>query len=1001
MPRNVIRKKLPWRFFLVPLLCLSMTISAQAGTVGKIAGNVKDAQTGESLPGVNIVIQDSKMGAATDPSGDYFILNVPPGIYNVEASMVGYTTLSKAQIEVNIDRTVRVDFSLSPTTIQGEEVTVVAEREVVHMDMSASQVAISQQQVYEVPLVVSMPQMINLQAGVENMIIRGGGLDQTGMVVDGLRMDDNESNEPMLMVNLSAMQEVNIIKGGFNAEYGNIRSGLINVVTKEGSWSRYNGSLDFRYGVAHQKHRGASLFSWDNYYLRPYLDPAVCWVGTENGSWDEYTKKQYQSFAGWNSFVADNPGLGLTPEEARDLFIWQHRADGSADLGHPHPGKYGDEPDYNLDVSFGGPIPFVGQYLGNMSFFFSHYINVEWPVLPSAIDNLFERNTLFKLTSNLSNSMKLGVEGVLGKLSLPGEGDPGAGTGAAGELPDGYDRGIYFIHGSSPLDIKRYMVGVTFDHVLSPMTFYNVRLSIVNKKNDMNGARVLRDLTIRRTFGNTGMDERPWGWLNQAGYQYALGTDHIIGGVGGGGKNFNEVNTINGNIDFTSQVTKRNQVQAGIMLIYDDYNITYGEKGLDPTGDEWIEWKQSPLRIGAYVQDKLEFEGMIANLGLRMDYNDPNTSWYTVDPYSKYFSRQYKDQFLAETPSEPAKGKMKISPRLGVSHPITAVSKLYFNYGHFYSMPLSSTYYEINYGRTSTGILSIGNPNQDLPRTIAYELGYEHELGKGFLITLAGYYKDISNQTASRSYINYDGSVNYNTYDNSNYEDIRGFELTFERRWGKWVTGWMNYNYQVITSGFFGREIYYQDPRQQAIYGLRNPVQEKPLPQPFARANLRIMSPSEWGPQFVGVHWLDELSLDFLFQYKSGEYFTWEPVPPYTEENNVQWKSYYNFDLRINKRFRVSRYNMSLFADITNLFDIKYLRPFAGFSDEGDMRDYYNSLHLPIYSQEKYKTQGYTAGNDKPGDVRSSDKPYINMPNIDFISWNPPRSVLFGLIFDF
>ncbi|MCP4582528.1 MAG: TonB-dependent receptor, partial [candidate division Zixibacteria bacterium] len=443
-----------------------------------------------------------------------------------------------------------------------------------------------------------------------------------------------------------------------------------------------------------------------------------------------------------------------------------------------------------------------------------------------------------------------------------------------------------------------------------------------------------------------------------------------------------------------------NEIKAGLEINYDDFDMSFGEDGLDPTDNYWIEWQQSPIRYGAYVTDQLVFKGMIANLGLRFDYNDPRCDWYTADRYSQYFSRQFKAQFETETPTEPAKGHLKISPRIGISHPITTNSKLYFNYNHTYNMPTADQMYQINTGRDATGIIDIGDPNLEQPRTISYELGYEHEIGTMFLISLAGYYKDVTDEIAEITYENYDASVSYMTYNNSHYADIRGFELSLEKRWGDWITGWFNYNYMVTTDGAFGREFFYQDPRKQMVEGLRDPVQEKPLAQPFARADLQIRSPADWGPEVRGHHPLDELAFNMVFDYRAGDYETWEPIGPYKAENNVQWKDSYNFDARISKNINISRYDLTLYLDIVNIFDRKVLSS-LGFSNEADWRNYMNSLHLPIYSEDKYQNAGFTAGDDKVGDVRSGDKQYINMPDIDYLSWNEPRSVVFGLSFDF
>ena len=1021
----MVKKCLILSFFLLSGLSLLM-----AGTTGKIAGKITDAQTGEPLPGANVFVEGTTLGAATDTEGDYFILNVPPGTYSVASTMMGYAKLRQSLVRVSIDRTIKVDFKMKIQAVTGEEVTIVSERDIVQLDMSASQISFAAEQIYEVPLVVDIRQFINLQAGIEGDLIRGGGLDQQGLVVDGLTFLDNQTNAPMLIVNLSAVEEVSVIKGGFNAEYGNIRSGLINITTKSGT-QRYHGSVDVRYTPSEQKHRGPSLFSHDNFYLRPYLDPGVAFVGTANGDWDEYTQAQNEEFGGWNAFVADNPDLGLTAEQARDLFIWQHRAEGSAELGHPFPGEYGNKPDYNVDLSFGGPIPFFGNNLGDMTFFASHRVNVERPIIALQRDRDYTRNSMFKLTSNISSNIKFGLEVLIGKFESAGGRDVSGGlvlnqdlvgSDAVDDSPGFFtsnERGIYFPFGDSPITQDRRIFGLTFDHVLNPKTFYSVRVSFVNKENDQNGVETLQRLglfrpgfepgvsnaDIIRSFGSQAVDAAPYGFSGSGGYQYALAGGAVIGGIGGGSRNLNKVNTLNAKIDLTSQITKRNEVQVGIMLNYDDLDVLEGAWGSgDPTGDQRIEYKEQAVRIGAYVQDKLEFEGMIANIGLRLDYNQPNANNFLGDPFSPFFSGVFlkpivedrKAIFEENVPSESAKSRVKISPRLGVSHPITDVSKIYFNYGHFYSMPLSSNLYAVNFGRAGSGILEVGNPSAEIPRTIAYELGYEHEIADMFLISLTGYYKDITNQTAGINFVNFDGSVNYETLNNSNYADVRGLEVSLEKRWGSWITGWVNYNYLIETNGSIGREFFFQDQRRQRNEGLRDPKQEKPLARPSARANIQLRSPDNWGPALGGIKPLEDVTVDLLFQYKSGNYFTWEPIGPFTVENNLQWKSTYDWDLRIGKRVTIGRRDFTFFADIFNVFNTKRMSGGGFRNTQVDMRNYLNSLHLPIYEEQKYQDAGFTAGDDQVGDMRSADKSYIDMPDNLSFAFNAPRVVVFG-----
>lgn len=986
------------RFCLPFLFLLFFASIIYAGETGKLAGKVTDAQTGEPLVGANIIIDGTTMGAASDLDGDYYIINVPPGTYSVTASMVGYQKVNTQDVEIAIDRTTNINFQLSLTSIVGQEVIIVAEKLPVKRDVSQTEINATNQQISVVPTVQDLNHYLQLQAGVSTgeegeMLIRGGGMDQVGMVVDGLTMRNNISGEPINIINLSAIKEVSIIKGGFNAEYGNIRSGLFNIVTKDAS-KRYNGSIDVRFTPAHYKHRGASLYDWNNYWVRPYVDPAVAFVGTKNGSWDEYTQGQYREFEGWNKFTErlnndEDPSNDLTPEQARDLYIWQHAINGSGDLGHPHPGSYGDIPDWNIDGSLSGPLPVVSEYLGNLRFFTSYRFYRDAYTYPQQLDAVTTNNFLVKVNSDVSSSMKLGLEFMYGEENNAG--------GEAGEIGGVTDRGAYFPYGTTPEDIYTRVYGLTFDHVINTNSYYNFRFSFINVKHNANKWRVLRNTTILKSFGSYQVDEQPYGFLNKPGYLYAIADEMVIGGVGADWINQDRINTINVKFDINSQIDKYNLIQSGFEIIHDDYSIYEQADGFDPTGNYLNEWAKTPYRIQGYIQDKLEFEGFIANVGVRADYNNPNTVWYGVDPYSRYYSRVFKDQLSTEAPTEEAKYHLTFSPRVGVAYPITTYSKLYFNYGHFYDMPNSFDMFQIDYGVASEGIAQLGNPNLKPRRTIAYELGYEHAIADMFLLRVTGYYKDVTNEIGGVQYVNYDESVNYTTFTNDHYADIRGFEIEVRKDWGDWISGWINYTFMAETNGLIGREVQYQDPRLQVVYGKRNPIVERPLPRPYANANIRILSPEGWGPTLGEYHFLDNLSLNFLVSWRTGNYLTWEPIPPYQAQNNLQWKDVWNVDMRINKRFRISTFEFDLFADVVNLFDLKYLNG-LGFADEADFRDYMNSLHLPIYAQEKYKNDPrFTAGDDQVGDVRSSDKPYINMPNMDFVAWNLPRSVVIGL----
>jgi len=986
------------------------------GQTGKISGTVTDGETGDPMPGANVIVEETELGSATDENGNYFIINIPPGTYAVTASMIGYQTITKTEVRISVDHTTPLNFQLSTEAIAGEEVVVEAEREVIVMDRSASEINATADEVVEMATVTSVEDFINYQAGVEGMEIRGGGLDQTGFMMNGLMVVDNRANQPVMSVNLSAIQEINIIKGGFSAEYGNVRSGLVNVVTKEGSPTRYSGTLNLRMTPPHLKHRGASMFDPDNYYLRPYLDPDVMWEGTDN--WDQEIQEQNIEFVGWDQYSQDllsddDPTNDRSAEECMDLFLWRHRAEGSSELGQTE-GQYGHLPDWEVDASIGGPVPFVSRYLKRLSFFASYKDDWEMFALPTSRDYYRENNAHLKLTSPISSNMKLSVEGVYGEINSVNRNRHG---GARDNNYVSSARDIFWseVLGSSahkvaywptalnPFNVYRSMQGIAFDHVLSEKTFYNLRVSHVHIQNSCHewGPEAYRDTTTIKYFGNTPVDEIPYGfWIGDG--QPISGQDGCsFSAEGGGGRDYGEVSTFNVKFDLTSQLNLYHQLKFGFTLNYDDLYTHYEKIRYEsPWEDLLIEWQHYPYRVGAYFKDKMEFEGLIADIGVRLDYNNPNCEWYTEDRYSKYFKARYIEEFTEVAPTEPVSGHIKVSPRVGISHPISANAKLYFNYGHFYSMPQSDDMYEIHYGRKSDGIRFLGNPSANLPRTVAYEFGLEWDIANQVLCHISGYYKDVTEQTGTVYYTNYMGDVDYGTIENNNFEDIRGFEIRIDKRWGKWITGWLNYNYMVQTSGYVGREHYYEDPRLQRIQGLQNPYLERPLARPYARANVRIMSPTGWGPTILNRKLFSEIYLNLLGSYKAGNYETWDPLETYELKNNLHWKGRYNFDLRAGKWITIGNQNLNIFVDIQNVFNIKHMYN-EGFVDSQDRRRYLQSLHLPLYEGEKYQAEGYTPGNDRPGDIKSEDKPYIDMPNRGFLTFLNPRVFTFGLKWEF
>lgn len=988
-------------------------------TKGKISGIVTDAETKEPLVGANIVIEGTTMGVASNTKGEYFIINLEPKIFTLIASYIGYNKVRIENVEVNTGMTTVINIQLSKQAITSQEVVVVAKRPIIQKDISSSQDVAYGSEIAIMPAVVDIRDYVGLQAGVEGLSIRGGSLDETSVMIDGSVVVDPTTNQPYTSIPLSAVQEVSVIKGGFNAEYGNIRSGLINITTKDGDKDNYHVSVDFKYGPAHQKHFGPSIFAPDNYYLRPYFDPQVAYTGTQN--WPEYLRQQYpESFQGWNKWAEENSQWNLTPQQAQEVFMWTHTVSSKSDwgiIGADALGQSlrteGTDPDWIGEGSISGPIPFISEYLGDLTFFGSYKANRTYFAVPFSRTNNWQQDAQLKLVSHITSSMKLNLQGIYSDLKGVnyelGDGVDGSFMGVVNSLYQANRRNSYYFWESSfsPLDLYRTMVSVNFDHVLSPSTFYSFKTSVGIDKYKSNGYINTRDTSILLQLGNLGLNGVPWGWTGDPFQQVVDQPDRRTFGGDNGGMIWDHSNasTLNFKFDLFSQLDSYNAIKTGFDFTFTNMKVDrakYKARSQEevytlPPPSDWfsLQYNAYPVIGAVYLQDKIELEGMVANLGIRADYFNTNTINYFIDPFSPYYGAQYASVFTDSIPQARVKGKIQFSPRLGISFPIAETAKLFFNYGHFYSYPMSTDLYGDLRGQNQK-ITKVGNPAALLPRTVAYELGVEINISDAYLLQLTGYYKDVTDQLTTVEYVS-STSISYSSIQNQNIADIRGLELRIEKRFGEWFRGWANFTYMSTNNGDIGREVYYQENERNVREGYidYDASYRKPVPQPYARASFEFFTPPGLGDLWGDWH------LTLLPIWKSGSYYSFSPTgkdePQFA--NNIHWPDYWNVDMRLEKYFQVEGLDFSVYLEALNLFNYKNFNPSTnyGFSDSYDRDAYLRSLHLPLYSGAIYQAAGLTAGNDKVGDLRSNEKPYINDPNLTHSLWGETRQLFLGM----
>ena len=247
--------------------------------------------------------------------------------------------------------------------------------------------------------------------------------------------------------------------------------------------------------------------------------------------------------------------------------------------------------------------------------------------------------------------------------------------------------------------------------------------------------------------------------------------------------------------------------------------------------------------------------------------------------------------------------------------------------------------------------------------------------------------------------------MNYAVPVADSYADTRGIEISVFKNAGRWIRGFLNYSYMVDSGGAFGFPSFRENRIEQRRYeeNTTDYYQSKPLARPYARFNIEVITPLNFGPEVAGRHVLGDWRLSLLGEWKKGEYFTWTGGQTSVRgiENNIYWRGYRNVDMRISKNLTLAQGDLQLYVDVRNLFNIKNFNAGA-FSDGQDFDSYLNSLRLPkgmvegweeLYAQLD-ESGNPVYGNDVPGTL---DKDYINEPNFTSFWHLFPRRVFFGM----
>jgi len=779
----------------VVVLVLLLNPGAFAGVTGKIAGKVVDEQTGEPLIGANILIKGTTMGAAAGPDGSFIIINVPPGKYTLRVTMIGYETQNVTDVMVYTDRTTKVNVRLRPTVIEGREVTVVAERERIEFDRTNTAAYISQEEIEKLP-VANLREVIQMQAGVVAdaggaLHFRGGRSREVAYMIDGVPVTNafSQGGGANVVIENNFVREVQVITGTFNAEYGSAQSGVINVVTK-----------------VPEKEYHATIEAMTGGYYSPN---SPMFIGLDR--YDPLTEKEL-------NFSLTGP--------------------------IPIPSKLG-----QLGFFFNGRLLDSGGWLNGerrympedgweIVVFREWYRAIYNPIDPLVIpipDSLHHGDGKI-VHMNWSKSFNLNFKLVYRPIPT---------FTVSYNVFGGRSRGKHYWHtwrfcpDGIPQSRRSSLAHIlTITHAVGSRLFYNLRYS--------------HQTTHSRYFTYEDADDPRYQTTAVNAWDPGKITGYDYGGIATWDRRWFDqtVDVLNG--DVTWQMNKVVELKAGFeakmygyhyknapmreMFGYEQvqfpftrkeiedfdfpyeffrdttYAYPYGHIRLrethpDSARDEqfYVNYYRYPREAAAYIQTKLEMGEVVLNAGVRWD------AYWPRDVYAPSYAHVYPEMVGDRRYYVWAKPKWQLSPRLGLSFPISDRGALRLSYGHFFQAPSYEKMYQNpvlpHYNSYSIAETRIGNPNLKPERTVQYEIGLQQGLTDDIAMELTVFYKDVRDLLGIELLTLSDATTFYR-YVNKEFGNSLGFTLAFNQGFGGGVvSSSIDYTYMIAKGSASSAEV--------------------------------------------------------------------------------------------------------------------------------------------------------------------------------------------------
>jgi len=896
----------PLRRVLLPALVLFLAIAsvASAQDPGRISGVVKDAQSGAPLAFANVVIVGTGMGSFTKPSGVYTMEAVPAGTYTLKVMMMGYAPQTRENVVVNAGLTTEINFDLGVTVVmEVEEIKVTAEKRMVDVNQTQTTRNVDTKDI-QTRAINTVEEAIAVQAGVVleqgQIHIRGGRSGEVKYFVDGMQVSDPFVGAGVMNVSFASLSEFEVLSGGFDAEFGNVQSGIVNLKTREGG-TKYSGVV---------KYMTDDYGSPDKTYFNDD-DLMVGFGGPIKGTNARFYLSGELNFT-------DTYLKTLEPRQQKEI------------LGI----KFRERQQNN----------YSGQ--GKITYLFSPTKKLSFEMLSSG--GKFDRyNHSMSRVGYWSETLEHWWFEPLDSTYT-----------------------LYIAPAHTPdVNTSHNQFKFVWNHTLSPTSFYTARIG-----------------TYKTLSRQQVLDKEPYQYVTPS-QNERLDPENRYFMVTGDLPYYQRYETrmSTAKADMTIQKGVTHQVKFGGEFNYyrlEMMDITYPSYD-NPLGVFTDIYKFNCWGLSAFLQDRIKFEGMNVRAGLRLDLFDPGKD--AVDAYNDFLFQTLEvrepDSFLDRT-------EWQISPRLGVSYPISERDALYFNYGRFYQIPRLEVLFQF-LGQTETGLLPFGNPLMDAETTISYEIGIQHQFSNTLVGDIAMFYKDIFGLVGTRAgdlvedsefQQIYGPTAEPVVYVNMDYGSVRGIEFKLTKRFSHRFSGGFTYTFSQAT-GSSSNEL---QGANVVGGGLdRAPITELPLDwdrNHVFSANFYLSEPGLWG---ANLDW----------NYSTGRPYT--PIYPREREvraeliNSERLPARSTINVRADKRFRIAGQEISLFLEGRNILDTQNIANMNPGSWPGGSGNY----------TAYYTTEGELGGAYDEGELLGIQE-VIYVPIYDPRVYSPPRSFKVGVSFD-